>query len=154
MSRARVLGVTVAVVAVVAAMWLTRFDGVNIALAAVATAVVGTLVGHRELSHEMVWPQLPDERRGGHRQEVSQLSWSLTDRDGRVGEQGRRRLRTVAAGRLALVGVDLDDDDAVRAHLGDRAWRTLRATAKNPPTVRALDACLTTLEELEGARHD
>ncbi|MCM3662483.1 hypothetical protein M3148_16010 [Georgenia satyanarayanai] len=144
MSRGRAAAAVLAVVAVAVAMWGIGFDGVNIALAAAATAVVATVVGHRDLGRDHVLPQLPAEQRGGHRHEVSQLSWSLTDRDGRVGERGLRQLREVAAGRLALAGIDPADDDAVRAHLGERAWRTLRATTPQP--VRALDACLTALE--------
>ncbi|PYG00298.1 hypothetical protein SAMN05216184_104240 [Georgenia satyanarayanai] len=144
MSRGRAAVAVLAVAAVVAAMWAIGFDGVNIALAAAATAVVAAVVGHRDLGREHGLPQLPAEQRAGHRHEVSQLSWSLTDRDGRVGERGLRQLREVAAGRLALAGIDPADDDAVRAHLGDRAWRTLRATTPQP--VRALDACLTALE--------
>ncbi len=144
MSRARAAAAVLAVAAVAAAMSGIGFDGVNIALAAAATAVVAAVVGHRDLGREHGLPQLPVEQRAGHRHEVSQLSWSLTDRDGRVGDRGLRQLREVAAGRLALAGIDPADDDAVRAHLGERAWRTLRATTPQP--VRALDACLTALE--------
>ncbi|WP_324653644.1 hypothetical protein [Georgenia sp. H159] len=150
MSRARVAGVAVAVAAVAAAMWLVGFAGVNIALAAGATVTLGALLGHRDLGREHALPRLTDERRGGHRHEVSQLAWSLTTRDGRVGDAGMRQLRDVAATRLTTAGIAPDDDAAVRAALGDRAWRTLRSPA--PQTVRALDACLTALENLEGAR--
>ncbi|WP_152192972.1 hypothetical protein [Georgenia satyanarayanai] len=144
MSGARAAGAVLAVAAVAAALWGIGLDGVNVALAAAATAVAAAVVGHRDLGRDHALPQLPGERRGGHRHEVSQLSWSLTDRDGRIGERGLRQLREVAAGRLALAGIDPADDDAVRAHLGERAWRTLRATTPQP--VRALDACLTALE--------
>jgi len=150
MSPPRVIGTALAVAAVVLVMWLMGFDGVNIALAAVAAAAAGTLVGHRDLGREQSLPHLPEEGRGGYRHEVSQISWSLTDRDGRVGGHGMSQLRSVAAGRLTTAGIDPDDDDTVRAALGERAFRTLRAT--EPPTVRALDACLTALENLHGAR--
>lgn len=148
--RGRAVGVAVAVAAVVAVMWLVGFAGVNIALAAGATAALGALLGHRDQGREHSLPHLKDERRGGHRHEVSQLAWSLTDRDGRVGDAGMRQLRDVAATRLATAGIAPDDDAAVRAALGERAWRTLRA--RPPQPVRALDACLTALENLEGAR--
>lgn len=144
MSRGRAAGAVLAVAAVVAAMWGIGFDSVNIALGAAATAVVAALVGHRDLGRDHGLPHLSAEKRGGHRHEVSQLSWSLTERDGRVGDRGLRQLREVAAGRLRLAGIDPADDDAVRAHLGEPAWRTLRATTPQP--VRALDACLTALE--------
>lgn len=128
-----------------------RFAPAHVALAAVAAAVLSTLVGRRELGAELAWPALAEEERGGQRHELAQISWSLTGREGRVAEYGLHQLRTVAAGRLRLAGVDPDDDAAVRAALGERAWRTLHATASAPPTLRALDACLTSLETLEGA---
>ncbi len=150
MSPARLIGTGLAAAAVAAAMWFIGFTPVNISLGAAAAAVLGTLVGHQDLGREHSLPQLPDAQRAGYRHEVSQISWSLTDRDGRVGDTGLRQLRAVAAGRLELAGIDPGDDDAVRAALGDRAWQTLRATTPQP--VRALDACLTALENLQGAR--
>ncbi|HLT83692.1 MAG TPA: hypothetical protein VKZ83_05620 [Phototrophicaceae bacterium] len=147
MSTSRIVVVGLAVAAVVAVMSLIGFAGMNIALAAVAVAALGTVVGHRDLGVDVTLPALPDEHRGGHRHEVSQISWSLTDRDGRVGEHGMRQLRAVAAGRLRTAGIDPEDHDAVHAALGERAWATLSATT--PQTVRALDACLTALEKLE-----
>ncbi|MEE6280125.1 hypothetical protein [Georgenia sp. MJ170] len=154
MSRWRLLGGALLTAGVVTVMTLLNFDGVNIALGAVATVALSTLTGHREIGGDLGWPALPADERGGHRHEVSQLSWSLTDRDGRVGERGLRRLRDVAAGRLRLAGIDPDDDDAVRAAIGEHAWRTLRITRDNRPTVRALDACLTALDDLQGAPHE
>ena len=150
MSVGRIAGAAAAVAAVVVAMWAIGFAAVNIALGAVAAAAVAALVGNSELGREVSLPELPDGRRGGHRHEVSQISWSLTDREGRVGEHGMRQLRAVAQVRLTTAGIDPADDAAVRAALGERAWRTLRAT--EPQSVRALDACLTALENLEGAR--
>ncbi|WP_413450781.1 hypothetical protein AA0Y32_02300 [Georgenia phoenicis] len=149
MTAARAVAAVVAAAVVAGLLWTLGFTGVNIALAAGAAAVVAVVVGHRDLGREHELPQLPAEERAGHRHEVSQLSWSLTDRDGRVGERGLRQLREVAAGRLTGAGIDPTDDAAVRAALGERAWRTLRATTPQP--VRALDACLTALENLPGA---
>ena len=154
MTGRRLVGVVVLCLAVGASMALLRFDGVNIALALAATAVVGVVAGRRELGHDLSWPTLPGQDRGGHRHEVSQLSWSLTGRDGRVSDHGLRRLREVAATRLRLAGIDPDDDDAVRAALGTPAWRVLRCSASAAPTVRALDVCLVALDQLEGVTHE
>ncbi|TNC17490.1 hypothetical protein FHE66_10140 [Georgenia sp. 311] len=150
MSGWRVAGTLAAVAAVVAVMALIGFAGVNIALAAVATLALGTLLGHRDLGRDVTLPGLRDAERAGHRQEAARISWSLTDSDGRVGEHGVRELRAVAAGRLRTAGIDPADADAARAALGERAWTTL--TSPTPPTVRALDACLTALENLEPRR--
>lgn len=154
MSWQRIVAVALVGATVATVMTLMGFDAVNIVLATAATAVLAAVTGHREIGDELSWPVLAEEPRGGQRHEVSQISWSLTDKDGRVADHGLRRLRAVAAGRLTLAGIDPDDDDAVRARLGERALRTLRATRENRPTVRALDACLTALDDLEGAPDD
>lgn len=154
MSWRRAAVTALAVVAVVTTLWFLRFDTVNIVVAGAATMVLGALVGHRDLGTDLAWPALPDEQRGGHRHDVSQISWSLTTRDGRISDHGLRRLRAVAGSRLRLVGIDPDDDTAVEAALGPRGLRTLRATASTAPTMRDLDACLTALDTLEGATHD
>lgn len=154
MSGQRLGGLVLLCLAVGASMAYLRFDGVNIALALAATAVVGVVGGRRELGHDLSWPALPGQDRGGHRHEVSQLSWSLTGRDGRVSDHALRRLREVAATRLRLASIDPDDDAAVRAVLGVPAWRVLRSPASAAPTVRALDACLTALDRLEGVTHE
>lgn len=154
MSRRRTVLTALTVVAVVTTLWYLRFDTVNIVVAAAATTVLGALVGHRDLGADLAWPALPNEQRGGHRHDVSHISWSLTSRDGRISDHGLRRLRTVADSRLRLAGIDPDDDTAVAAALGGRGLRTLRATASTAPTMRDLDACLTALDTLEGATHD
>ena len=154
MSWQRIAGTLALCAAVAGVLGYLRFDAVNIALAVAAAAAAASLVGHRDRGVELGWPALSDEDRGGHRHEVSQISWSLTGRDGRVAEHGLRQLRAVAAGRLWSVGIDPDDDVAVRTALGERAWRTLRARPTDAPTVRALDACLTALEDLEGAARE
>ena len=153
-SRRRAAGTALGVAAVVTVLWLLRFDTVNIVVAAAAAAVLGGLIGHRDLGADLAWPALADEHRGGHRHEVAHTSWSLTTREGRISDHGLRRLRTVAAGRLRLAGIDPEDDAAVTAAIGARGLRTLRATASTAPTMRDLDACLTALDTLEGATHD
>ncbi|QDB78657.1 hypothetical protein FE251_04135 [Georgenia wutianyii] len=150
MSAARAAATAAAVAVVVAVMALIGFAGVNIALAAVTTAALGTLLGHRDLGRDVTLPGLRDAERSGHRHEAARISWSLTDADGRVSEHGLRELRAVAAGRLRTAGIDPSDATAARAAVGERAWTTL--TASSPPTVRALDACLTALENLEPRR--
>lgn len=154
MTAARAVGVVLLGAAVATVMSLLRFDAVNIALGVAAATVLGTVVGHRELGHDLAWPALPTTESGGLRHEVSQLSWTLTSRDGHVSPQGLRRLREVAASRLRLAGLDPEDDAAVRAALGEPAWRVLRADTADPATVRALSACLTALEQLPGANHE
>lgn len=150
MSAARLVGTALLVGTVATVMALLGFDAVNIALAATAVAAVGGCIGGQDLGRDAVLPRLPSESRGGYRREVSQLSSSLTDRDGRVTAEGARQLREAARSRLASTGVDPDDDAAVSAALGERALHVLRAQA--PPSARQLHACLTALEHHEGAR--
>lgn len=150
MSAARIIGTALAVGTVVLVMSLLGFNLANIALAAVSVVAGGAFIGQQELGRDTALPQLPSESRGGHRREVSQLSWSLTDREGRVTAEGLRQLRAAARSRLASTGIDPDDDTVVAAALGDRALQTLRA--ERPPTVAALEACLTALENHQGAR--
>lgn len=152
MSAGRLVGTGLAVAAVTLVMALLGFDFVNIALAAAAAATVGAFIGPSELGHEPVLPRLPSEQRRGSRHEVSQLTWSLIDREGRVREHGLRQLRAVAADRLVAAGIDPDDDAAVAAALGGSALRTLRTQPTEPlPTSQALNACLSALEHLKGA---
>ena len=151
MSRLPLIMTGLAAGAVVVVMLLLAFEPANIALAGAAVAVLGALIGRADIGREPSLPQLPGGgRSGGQRHEIAQLSWSIIDRDGRVTEQGMRELRAVAAGRLRTAGIHPDDDDAVAAALGARGLRTLRAF--EPPTSRAFDDCLTSLETLQGDR--
>lgn len=151
MSAGRLIGTGLAAASVTLVMALLGFDFVNIALAAAAVATAGAFIGPSELGHEPSLPRVPSEQRRGSRHEVSQLAWSLIDREGRVREHGFRQVRAAAADRLVAAGIDPDDDDAVAAALGDRALRILRTQPTEPlPTAQSLSACLSALEHLEG----
>ncbi|MEE6273643.1 hypothetical protein V2J56_09825 [Georgenia sp. MJ206] len=148
-SGAAVLGVLLGITAVVVVLAYFRFTPANIALAAAAAGVVGLVLLTQDAGHEHAWPRLTDGTRAGYRHEVSQLSWSMTGRDGRLNSQGVRRLRAVARGRLALHGLDLDGDaEAVRNLRGDAAYAALTPPATQGPSARAVSACLRALERL------
>lgn len=90
-------------------------------------------------------------RRDGTRGELLELAWTMVGRDGRAGERVLRRLRTVAAGRLARHGVDLADPDAaadVERLLGARARATLTRTRHPLPSPADVAHTVTALERL------
>lgn len=160
MSRARTLwravgcaaiGVVIGTVA-----WVLGMDGPHaVGLGAVLIAVAGCLALLGEQS-EVAWAADDPVARPGSRRDVVQLGWSLAARSrgrlgGRVSSDAVRRLRTLAAGALALRGVDLDDADAqgeVRRLLGDDAPALLRRGSAEAPSTGAFAALLGRVEGL------
>jgi len=115
--------------------------------------VAAVVVLARRLDPELE-PEAEQERRArqdGARGDLQDLAWSMTGRDGRAGERAMRRLREIAAVRLARHGLDLDDESATRALrtvLGDRAVATLRRRSAPLPSVRDVQHTLEVLERL------
>lgn len=116
------------------------------------------------------WP--PDRRddRAGTRSELSVLTWAFIGRDGRVTEAAVRRLRELAAHRLARAGMPVaaglgprragatePSSDAAQADearerarevLGERAWRTLTAPGGYLPSLADVAHCVDVIERL------
>lgn len=118
-----------------------------------AVGVAALVVVCRRLSVgiEPEWGTELRRRQAGARGDLQDLAWSMAGRDGRAGERAMRRLREVAAVRLARHGLDLtspDDTTALRALLGDRVLATLRRRSSPLPTVRELQDALAALEAL------
>ncbi|ACQ81114.1 hypothetical protein Bcav_2869 [Beutenbergia cavernae DSM 12333] len=146
----------IAVVAVVAFVaWVLRGSLLDVLLSALVT--VGFIaVGHAVPFGEATeWPRLPATERSGRRAEVYQLSWSMTTRGNLVDDAAVRRLRAVAADRLDLLGLDLDevDDDArIAATLGARAHAVL-TRAEGGTSLAEVSVVLTALERLDPTTH-
>ena len=129
--------------------------GVPAALAvlmAVSIAAVGGISTLFEVSRNVVWSDANVILRAGARTEVSRLSWSMPSRYGRVSEAAVHRLRAIAASRLALRGIDLDDPaqaPAAEAALGASAYRVLESPSEQ--FVDTLLRCVHAIDALDGA---
>lgn len=100
------------------------FMAVVVAGGALATAFVDP--------EEPTLPERPISARNGARREVGSVAWSLRGGRGRVSPLASFRIRTVAARRLARLGIDLEDPaDRARAEaaLGQRAYRVVSEPA-------------------------
>jgi hypothetical protein len=138
--------VAVAVGIGVAARMLSLRPGDAVLLAALAfvACLVRVVSG---AGRAILWPPARRLEASGTRREISALTWTFVGRDGRVSEAAVRRLREVAAHRLARHGVIVPEDlgvrrqppperaadlERARAMLGERVWRTLHATGGLP----------------------
>lgn len=123
-------------------------------VSAITTAgAVALALGHVD-EDPMLPPLEATGRSEGTRREVSRLSWSLAGADNRVGDRPYRRLRAIAAHRLALRGIDLTDpagDDAARALLGPVGYQQLVGESWSPPTQRVFADCISLLERLDSS---
>lgn len=128
---------------------LVGFDSEHAMLLGLGAVVLGiVVVVLRRGGARSVW--LPDAHHetDGSRLEVASLSWALLGRGGRVSEGALRRIRAVAAGRLARHQLSLErpeDHEAIHALLGDTAW-TVLTTRYDMPSRREYEACVTALE--------
>lgn len=98
------------------------------------------------------FPVIPHSSRNGGRTEVSYIAWSFSSRDGRANSTTMRKLRSVAAERLRLHGIDPQDRSAVEWALGRRAASVLYRDAEHTATRREIDLCLDALERVDGTR--
>lgn len=157
----------VVVGAVVRLLGLQVADAVLAGLVAVVLATVWLSLTGGEADP---WP--PDRRddTAGARSELSALTWAFIGRDGRVSEAAVRRLRELAAQRLADQGVTADhlrpyavdappDDERdaarerARAALGERAWAALTTRGGYMPSLADVAHCVDVVERLRpGAR--
>ncbi|CAM3943837.1 hypothetical protein [Isoptericola cucumis] len=91
-------------------------DAVHAALLVVVVAAVVYVWRTLEEGEDAGWPPVPEARRAGARNDVSELGWATFTRNGAVGNRMRARIVALAAARLAEHGVDLGADGP-----GDRA---------------------------------
>lgn len=139
---------------------LAPLDGLLLAAVVLVLGVVWVCL---DVGDEHPWPEVDVEETDGTRRDVAALTWTFLGRDGRVTEAAVRRLREVAARRLArhgvrLVGVtgragsawapDPVQDARARELLGDRAWATLAAHGGVMPSVGDIAHCVDVLDGL------
>ncbi|SKC71087.1 hypothetical protein [Krasilnikoviella flava] len=108
---------TVGLPALAACAVLTGTGVLDLLHAVLLVVVVVTAVAlWRRLDdgEEAPWPDVPQDRREGARNDVSELGWATFTRSGAVGDRVLRRVRALAAARLADRGVDLAAPDGPR----------------------------------------
>jgi len=150
----RASGVLVVGLAATWIAWLLGVDLVHALVLGIGTAVVVVVARTVDLVPDAGWEREPSPDRDGARGDLATLSWTMVGRDGRAGERILRRVRAVAAGRLARCGLDLTDPadaDAIRALLGARAWSVLGPVHGRPPSIADVTHTVERLERLDPA---
>lgn len=119
---------------------------------AAAVAVTVMVVGQDD-PRTPRWPRHETRAKGGARNDVSDLSWSFVSRDDAVTPRAVAAVRSAAATRLRLLGVDLDDpQDAATARslLGDEAHDLVESRLDHP-TIHQLGRTIDRLTTLDPA---
>ncbi|MEU2201106.1 hypothetical protein [Isoptericola sp. NPDC019482] len=102
------LAVGLPALAACAALALTGvLDPLHAALLVVVVTTTVALWRRLDDGEEAPWPDAVHDRREGARNDVSELGWATFTRSGAVGDRVLRRVRDLAAARLAERGVDL-----------------------------------------------
>jgi hypothetical protein len=142
------------VVAATGIAWIFGVDLVHALVIGIGLAVVVVVARTVDATPDPGWEPEPVPDRNGTRGELATLSWTMVGRDGRAGERVFRRVRVVATGRLARLGLDLADPadaDAIRALLGQRAWAVLGPAHGRPPRLADVEHTVARLERLDPA---
>lgn len=150
--RRRSWRVPVAATVVAAGAWLLGVDVVHALVIGLCVAVVVIVAQTVETAPDPGWEPEPPPARHGSRSELMALSWTMVGRDGRAGERLLRRVRSVGAGRLARLGLDVRepaDDATIRELLGARAWGVLTGEGHRTPSLADVEHAVTRLERLE-----
>jgi hypothetical protein len=151
--RARVVLVLVGAALVGALLWYLGLDVLRSVVAGVILAVIG-----------ISWVAVPDHEatgwvkdavvaQDGARREVTQLSWALHPRRGRVRHGAHVRVQQLARNRLALHQLELADPadrTAIERLVGSAVYSTLRPRPdQSPPRLRDIVRCLDALDALD-----
>lgn len=149
-------------VLVTAAAWAVGLHLVHAVLLGVATLVVTAVLRDLDPEPDPVWAPVRITDPGGARRELAYLTWTMTGRDGRVGERALHGLQDAAESRLARHGLPaslrhrgddvLPGDVAARDLLGERAWRTLTTTGGRLPRYADVEHVVAVLERLGPTR--
>lgn len=102
------------------------------------------------------WPPMKEPPEPTTGSEVARLAWSFDPRTGVAGYAVKRRVRALAARRLADHGIDLStaDDATLVAALGATATGTLRSESPTMPDIRTTLDALTALERTDRRHHE
>ncbi|WP_150306505.1 hypothetical protein [Planctomonas psychrotolerans] len=116
-------------------------------LIAATIATIGALIPLFDPIRDAAWSVSAVTLRKGARREISRLSWSMSTGTRGVSASAGSRLHDIAAHRLALRGIDLDDpadQDAAEDALGRVAYRVL-----STPSITTADALLAVVRALD-----
>lgn len=155
--RSRLIALIALAVVAAVVLWYLGMDPWHAAAVIgviVAIGVVWLAVPERP---SMTWTVESSLHDDGNRSDVDRLSWSLRTRRGQVRPDAVRRVRRLAASRLAIVSPDADnpldldrpaDRAAIEQMLGGRAYRTLRPNPVRQPSFHDIEQCLDVLSTL------
>jgi hypothetical protein len=153
--RARLALLVAAAVLATALCWYIGMDTVHAVTFGLVVGAAGLLwtavPEHRDVGWEPTARATPE----GARWDVTQLSWSLRTRRGRVQHTALRRVQELARHRLALRRLDLDepgDRAEIERLIGEAAYATLARPGSDLPRLRALVHCLDVLDGLDPPR--
>ncbi|MFD6175925.1 MULTISPECIES: hypothetical protein [unclassified Isoptericola] len=108
MTRRALLTVALPALAAIGVLAATGLlDLLHAALLVVVAVTAGVLWRRLDDGTEVPWPDPPENRREGARNDVSELGWATFTRSGAVGDRVLRRVRELAVARLGADGVDL-----------------------------------------------
>ena len=119
------------------------------ALVAAAVGIAGAALSIGGAARDARLPDAQLDLRHGARREIKQLSWNIGGGRSRLDEPAVRRLRGIAATRLAARGIDLDDPrhrPQAEALLGRSVYRVLASPSGQPAGV--LMRCVAALDRL------
>ncbi|KRA23132.1 hypothetical protein ASD65_00890 [Microbacterium sp. Root61] len=110
LSWRRVAAIVAAGIVTTGTLWLFGVaPGFAVAFGALAMVAILTRYAYGGV-RTLAWDAEPPHQRPGTRSEIMQLSWSMRNVRGTVGDAGLRRLRSFARARLTRLGYDLDAD--------------------------------------------
>lgn len=152
--RNKIIWVIVFTVIMPIAAYIIGVNWMQSLLVAAGTATIGILIAVLPLGEDITWEKRNDATADGARREVSRLSWTLGGHDNRVGDAPARRLRILAARRLARRGIDLRTQEGMAAAidlLGKGVMAVLTTEVGPPPRYDDFVRCVTAIERLETA---
>lgn len=131
--------------------WYFGSDVSHAIAIALSIAAIGIIWAPASGDEEPAWPR-PTENSKPGRREVTELSWWLRSRRGRVDDAALRRVRALASNRLATRGLELADPShraPIERLIGAEAYATLLANWQRPPSLRSVIRCLDALDTLD-----
>ncbi len=156
LSRETVVLAVIGLIAIAVLAWAVGLEWPEAILVALSAVAV---LGLRRLpvtNADDGWPALPDDADDrGVRRDVTRLSWTLHGYEARVERPSVRRLRAVAARRLAARGLDLEspaDAEACRTALGETAYAVVNADSRAQVDFDTFTEAVAAVEQLSPER--
>ena len=148
----RFVGIVVLALVVGAVCWFFGLDVVSslvIALVIVAIGVAWRVLPDSGPTTD--WPVGPAPVRDGNRRETSQLSWSLRTGFGAIDDRIVARIRSIAANRLALRQLDLDNPrhrSSIERLIGEDVYELISSERTRAVRLIAITHALDVLDAL------